>query len=36
MTGSITTPMIFISLALVFYSVGVWSERFDEVWFFST
>ena len=25
---SITLPMIIISLALVFYSVGVWSERF--------
>ena len=24
---SITVPMIIISLALVFYSIGVWSER---------
>jgi uncharacterized repeat protein (TIGR03987 family) len=29
------TPMIIISLALVFYSIGVWSERFQgrlKVW----
>jgi uncharacterized repeat protein (TIGR03987 family) len=25
---SITLPMMIISLALVFYSIGVWSERF--------
>ena len=25
---AITVPMIIISLALVFYSIGVWSERF--------
>jgi uncharacterized repeat protein (TIGR03987 family) len=25
---AITSPMIIISLALVFYSIGVWSERF--------
>ncbi len=25
---SITVPMIIISLALVFYSIGVWSERY--------
>ena len=25
------TPMIIISLALVFYSIGVWSERFTGV-----
>ena len=27
MTGTGTTPMIIISLALVFYTIGVWSER---------
>ena len=27
MTGTDTTPMIIISLALVFYTIGVWSER---------
>jgi len=25
---SVTVPMIIISLALAFYSIGVWSERF--------
>ena len=27
MTGTSSVPMIIISLALVFYSIGVWSER---------
>ena len=27
MTGMATTPLIIISLALVFYTIGVWSER---------
>ena len=27
MTGTSTTPLIIISLALVFYTIGVWSER---------
>ena len=27
MTAAATIPMIIISLALVFYSIGVWSER---------
>lgn len=27
MTGLSTAPMIIISLALVFYTIGVWSER---------
>ncbi len=27
MTGTSSMPMIIISLALVFYSIGVWSER---------
>ena len=27
MTGTGTAPMIIISLALVFYTIGVWSER---------
>ena len=27
MTGAAVTPLIIISLALVFYSIGVWSER---------
>jgi uncharacterized repeat protein (TIGR03987 family) len=27
MTGSTTTPMIVITLALIFYSIGVWGER---------
>jgi uncharacterized repeat protein (TIGR03987 family) len=26
---AITAPMIIINLALVFYSIGVWSERFS-------
>ncbi len=29
MTGTSSAPMIIISLALVFYSIGVWSERFQ-------
>jgi hypothetical protein len=34
----ITGPLIIISLALVFYSIGVWSERFEAdskrgIWF---
>lgn len=27
MTGTSSAPMIIISLALIFYSIGVWSER---------
>jgi uncharacterized repeat protein (TIGR03987 family) len=27
MTGMATTPLIIISLALIFYTIGVWSER---------
>jgi uncharacterized repeat protein (TIGR03987 family) len=27
MTATATVPMIIISLALIFYSIGVWSER---------
>jgi uncharacterized repeat protein (TIGR03987 family) len=27
MTGTSSVPLIIISLALVFYSIGVWSER---------
>jgi hypothetical protein len=27
MTGISNAPMIIISLALIFYSIGVWSER---------
>ncbi len=27
MTGTSTTPLIIISLALIFYTIGVWSER---------
>ena len=27
MSGTSTTPLIIISLALVFYTIGVWSER---------
>jgi uncharacterized repeat protein (TIGR03987 family) len=29
MTDAARIPMIIISLALVFYSIGVWSERFQ-------
>lgn len=29
MNGSSSAPMIIITLALVFYSIGVWSERFQ-------
>ena len=29
MTGTSSVPMIIISLALAFYSIGVWSERFQ-------
>jgi uncharacterized repeat protein (TIGR03987 family) len=32
---TVTSPMIVINLALVFYSIGVWSERFSgklKVW----
>jgi uncharacterized repeat protein (TIGR03987 family) len=35
MTGTSSAPMIIISLALVFYSIGVWSERIQgklKVW----
>ena len=29
MTAASSAPMIIISLALIFYSIGVWSERFQ-------
>jgi uncharacterized repeat protein (TIGR03987 family) len=29
MTGTSSVPLVVISLALIFYSIGVWSERFQ-------
>ena len=31
MSGSMTIPFVIITLALIFYSIGVWSERFAGV-----